>query len=90
MTTKASDIPEAPMEETENVDTSLEDISLQNSTDLQAQLRQEAYQWPRLIFRPLKKSGHIILDSCTVEGLCILNHFARGLSDLLTQEKSCD
>ncbi|KDR85631.1 hypothetical protein GALMADRAFT_84637 [Galerina marginata CBS 339.88] len=36
--------------------------------ELQAQLRREAYQWPRLVFRPLKKSGHIILDSCTSEG----------------------
>jgi len=32
-------------------------------------LRQEAYHWPRLIFPPMKKSGHIILDGCTAEGL---------------------
>ena len=40
---------------------------------LEGQLRQEAYQWPRLIFPPLKKSGHIILDACTNEGtfLCL-------------------
>ena len=31
-------------------------------------LRTEAYSWPRLIFRPLKKAGHIILDGCTAEG----------------------
>jgi len=36
--------------------------------ELEEQLRQEAYQWPRLVFSPLKKSGHIILDSCTTEG----------------------
>ena len=36
---------------------------------LEGQLRQEAYQWPRLIFPPLKKSGHIILDACTNEGM---------------------
>ncbi|CAA7264757.1 unnamed protein product [Cyclocybe aegerita] len=36
--------------------------------ELQKRLRQEAYQWPRLVFPPLKKSGHIILDSCTSEG----------------------
>ncbi|KIK70481.1 hypothetical protein GYMLUDRAFT_32504 [Collybiopsis luxurians FD-317 M1] len=35
---------------------------------LQAELRQEAYSWPRLVFTPLKKSGHIILDACTPEG----------------------
>lgn len=36
---------------------------------MQAELRQEAYSWPRLVFAPLKKSGHIILDACTPEGL---------------------
>lgn len=35
-------------------------------------LRLEAYQWPRLVFPPLKRSGHIILDGCTPEGLSIL------------------
>ncbi|KAF5392572.1 hypothetical protein D9757_002254 [Collybiopsis confluens] len=34
----------------------------------QAELRQEAFSWPRLVFAPLKKSGHIILDACTPEG----------------------
>jgi ribosomal protein RSM22 (predicted rRNA methylase) len=38
-------------------------------SELQAQLRLEAYQWPRLIFPPLKKSGHAILDACTVDGV---------------------
>ena len=38
-------------------------------SELQAQLRKEAYQWPRLVFPPLKKSGHIILDTCTAEGM---------------------
>jgi len=41
--------------------------------NLQGILRQEAYQWPRLVFRPMKKSGHIILDSCTAEGLLFLH-----------------
>lgn len=35
---------------------------------LDAALRLEAYHWPRLVFPPLKKSGHIILDACTPEG----------------------
>jgi hypothetical protein len=34
-------------------------------------LRREAYVWPRLIFPPLKKSGHIILDACTPQGGCL-------------------
>ncbi|KAF8167449.1 mitochondrial small ribosomal subunit Rsm22-domain-containing protein [Crassisporium funariophilum] len=37
-------------------------------SEVQTQLRLEAYHWPRLVFPPLKKSGHIILDSCTPEG----------------------
>lgn len=32
-------------------------------------LRLESFQWPRLVFPPLKKSGHIILDGCTAEGM---------------------
>lgn len=35
---------------------------------LNAALRLEAYNWPRLIFPPLKKAGHVILDGCTPEG----------------------
>ncbi|THH19690.1 hypothetical protein EW146_g1524 [Bondarzewia mesenterica] len=31
-------------------------------------LRLEAYHWPRLVFPPMKRSGHIILDCCTPEG----------------------
>jgi hypothetical protein len=42
------------------------------STELQEALRQEAYSWPRLIFPPLKRSGHIILDCCTAEGRTVL------------------
>ncbi|KAI0348145.1 Rsm22-domain-containing protein [Trametopsis cervina] len=38
------------------------------SHELQTALRSEAYYWPRLVFPPLKKNGHIILDSCTTEG----------------------
>ena len=39
-----------------------------SSHEVQEALRSEAYHWPRLVFPPLKRSGHIILDSCTVEG----------------------
>ena len=42
-------------------------------SQVQAQLRLEAYQWPRLIFPPLKKSGHSILDACTGEGMSCLH-----------------
>lgn len=32
------------------------------------QFRDAAYSWPRIVFPPLKRSGHIILDSCTADG----------------------
>ncbi|KAJ6623097.1 mitochondrial small ribosomal subunit Rsm22-domain-containing protein [Mycena sp. CBHHK59/15] len=50
----------------------IEDIEVNEEpatpADLDAALRLEAYGWPRLIFPPLKKSGHVILDACTPEG----------------------
>lgn len=39
-----------------------------SSEEMEEALRSEAYHWPRLVYPPLKKSGHIILDSCTAEG----------------------
>lgn len=36
--------------------------------DVEGELRNHAYHWPRLVFPPLKRSGHIILDSCTPNG----------------------
>ena len=37
--------------------------------DIEGSLREYAYHWPRLVFPPLKRSGHIILDSCTPGGM---------------------
>ena len=31
----------------------------------------EAFEWPRLVFPPLKRSGHIILDACAPQGLIV-------------------
>ncbi|KZT08624.1 Rsm22-domain-containing protein [Laetiporus sulphureus 93-53] len=36
--------------------------------NLEEALRLEAYNWPRLVFPPMKKNGHVILDGCTAEG----------------------
>jgi len=36
--------------------------------NIEESLRKHAYHWPRLVFPPLKRSGHIILDSCTPSG----------------------
>ncbi|KAG8934616.1 37S ribosomal protein S22 [Tulasnella sp. 408] len=31
-------------------------------------MRLDSYTWPRVIYPPLKRSGHVILDSCTADG----------------------
>lgn len=33
-----------------------------------ASLRRDSYSWPRIIYPPLKRSGHVILDACTEDG----------------------
>ncbi|KAJ7016844.1 mitochondrial small ribosomal subunit Rsm22-domain-containing protein [Mycena alexandri] len=60
-----------PGEELKSVEEDLEDEAVEEPTTpaaLDAALRLEAYNWPRLIFPPLKNAGHIILDGCTLEG----------------------
>lgn len=42
-------------------------LPAENSEEVEAALRNEAFHWPRLVFPPLKKSGHIIIDACTAE-----------------------
>lgn len=32
--------------------------------DVSDSLRQEAYTWPRLVYPPLKRSGHVVMDTC--------------------------
>ena len=39
------------------------------SSEVASALRREAYSWPRLIFPPIKRSGHIILDVCHPQGM---------------------
>lgn len=60
---------------------------IQNKNELEATLRQEAFGWPRLIFPPLKRSGHVILDGCTAEG--INNIFVDCIHFTLRQVKLC-
>ncbi|KAJ7597360.1 mitochondrial small ribosomal subunit Rsm22-domain-containing protein [Mycena floridula] len=49
-----------------------EDVSADTEShspgEVEEALRLEAYNWPRLVFPPLKRSGHVILDGCTNEG----------------------
>ena len=39
-----------------------------NGQGLEASLAKEAYQWPRVVAPPLKRSGHVILDTCFPDG----------------------
>lgn len=49
---------------------------------LEGALRQEAYSWPRLVFPPMKRSGHVVLDSCTAEGQsCSMHDRKPGKTD---------
>lgn len=47
----------------------LDVVETQSPEQVQEALRLEAFSWPRLVFPPMKRSGHVILDSCTAEGL---------------------
>lgn len=31
-------------------------------------IRAESYYWPRILQTPLKRSGHVVLETCTKEG----------------------
>jgi ribosomal protein RSM22 (predicted rRNA methylase) len=35
---------------------------------LEEDMRREAYQWPRLVYPPLKRSGHVVMDTCHPNG----------------------
>lgn len=56
----------------QRVHTEQQEVTKMTDSELQTQLRKESYRWPRLVFPPLKKSGHIILDACTVEGMHLI------------------
>lgn len=47
---------------------SLDNLQYELSDEMLETLRQEAFHWPRLVFAPLKRSGHIILDVCAPGG----------------------
>ena len=34
-------------------------------------LKQESYHWRRIIYNPMKGSGHITMDTCTPKGECV-------------------
>lgn len=56
-------------------------VETQSAEELQEALRLEAFSWPRLVFPPMKRSGHVILDSCTAEGLSSHSFFITSHSE---------
>ena len=36
---------------------------------LEQDMRKEAYRWPRLVYPPLKRSGHVVMDTCHPSGM---------------------
>lgn len=78
---EASDVEIAPV-------ANANPLQLPLDADMEAELRQEAYSWPRIIFPPLKKSGHIILDACTPAGT-VISFLTYCLLTERPQRKSC-
>jgi hypothetical protein len=39
-----------------------------NEDDVENDLREEAYTWPRVVAPPMKRAGHVILDTCFPDG----------------------
>ena len=63
-----------PVHETEaSGHTSADIVPAEDPREVEAALRNEAFHWPRLVFPPLKKSGHIIIDACAPEGLFVID-----------------
>jgi hypothetical protein len=39
-----------------------------SSAEIDTLLKAEAFHWPRLVFPPLKRSGHVVMDICSPSG----------------------
>ena len=57
--------------------------------NIEGSLRGSAYHWPRLVFPPIKRSGHIILDSCTPGGRISPGFISLPVLTVHIQAKSC-
>ena len=43
--------------------------STHSPADVDSLLKAESFHWPRLVFPPLKKSGHVVMDVCAPSGM---------------------
>ena len=77
----------------ENIQATEMAVEQQDSPDapanIEGSLRKHAYHWPRLVFPPLKRSGHIILDSCTPTGRIFYKFIPLPVLTVFVQEKLC-
>jgi hypothetical protein len=39
-----------------------------NPAEIDSLLKTEAFHWPRLVFPPIKRSGHVVMDVCAPSG----------------------
>lgn len=60
-----------------------------SQVNVEESLREYAYHWPRLVFPPLKCSGHVILDSCTPNGRMFHRLPSPPAPNIPAQVKSC-
>jgi hypothetical protein len=50
-------------------------------SEIENLMKAEAFHWPRIVFPPLKKSGHVAMDVCGPSGMwtfCVCNNLSTG------------
>jgi ribosomal protein RSM22 (predicted rRNA methylase) len=45
--------------------------------EVDEELRMEAYTWPRVVAPPMKRAGHVILDTCFPDGTFFISYLSR-------------
>jgi ribosomal protein RSM22 (predicted rRNA methylase) len=69
---EADDVVHLTWDESQSADLSTDQATIPLSerglSRTDEDLRANSYHWPRIIYPPMKRSGHIILDTCTKEG----------------------
>ncbi len=56
------------MEQLQEVQEAQEREKEMSEQEMEEVLRKEAYTWPRLVYPPLKRSGHVVMDTCHPSG----------------------
>jgi len=53
----------------------------QTEEEVELGLRGEAYTWPRVVAPPMKRAGHVILDTCFPDGMSPSSQQFMSLTD---------